>query len=321
MKNDLTVSLLGFPLANRDLTVELRDPTSDAVVRTVKPFLDGTARIPQLEPGAYEMTVKHPNLAVPVLRRPIRILPGGDTKVSVLIDPSKFRNTPIEDIPDANLEPVQTIVKSIAETVLPLGKKQPGEAIRAEDWNAMASGLREVALAVAELTRLVSPTGHNHPEFVTKFDEVTNNFSTLLNTLTAAMTELQRQIQSQRIRTQVEEVLSVAQVPKEDDRSKQLLALVDRLEQNVTATPLVFGKTARNTGVEVEAHLSAILEANQNKPEIVNSVKVATLAKSVEILKTQRTTDYQSEIEHLRTLDRTGAQAGLISIVKAQRSS
>src|SRR5829696_2472469 len=140
MKNDLTVNLLGFQAANRDMTVELHDPSSGALVRTVKPFLDGTVRVPQIEPGAYEMTVKHPNLPVPVLRRPIRVLPGGDTKVSVLIDPSKFRNTPIEDIPEANLEPVLTIARSVAETVLPLGKKQPGEAIRAEDWNAMASG-------------------------------------------------------------------------------------------------------------------------------------------------------------------------------------
>jgi hypothetical protein len=321
MKNELTVNLLGFPAANRDMTVELRDPTSNTVVRTVKPFLDGTVRVAQMPPGAYQMTVIHPNLAVPVLTRSIRVLPGGDTKISVLIDPSKFRNTPIEDIPEANLEPVQTIAKSVAETMLPLGQKQAGEAIRSEDWNAMASGLREVALAVAELTRLISPTGHDHPEFVTKFDEVTNNFSTLLNTLTAAMTELQRQIQSQRIRAQVEEVLSEANIPKEDSRSKQIMTLVENLEKSVTKTPTAFGKDARNVGAQVETHLSAIIEANRNNPAFVNSEKVATLSQSVEILKTQRTTDYRSEIEHLRTLDRSGTQAGLISIMKKTERS
>jgi hypothetical protein len=320
MKNDLTVNLLGFQAANRDMTVELHDPSSGSLIRTVKPFLDGTVRIPQLEPGAYEMTVKHPNLPVPIIRRPIRVLPGGDTKVSVLIDPSKFHNTPIEDIPEANLEPVQSIAKSVAETVLPLAKKQPGEAIRAEDWNAMASGMREMALAIAELTRLISPTGHDHPEFIAKFDEVTGNFSTLLNTLTTAMTELQRQIQSQRIRAQVEDVLTEANVPKEDPRSKQLLAAVENLERNVSASPLTFGKAARNAGVEVEAHLSALIEANQNKPEVVNSPKVATLSKTVEILKSQRTTNYRSEIEHLRTLDRSGDGAGIISIMKPRQS-
>lgn len=319
MKNDLTVNLLGFQAANRDMTVELHDPASGSLVRTVRPFLDGTVRVPQIEPGAYEMTVKHPNLALPVLRRPIRVLPGGETKVSVLIDPSKFHNTPIEDIPEANLEPVLTIARSVAESVLPLASKRPGEAIRAEDWNAMASGMREMALAIAELTRLISPTGHDHPEFVSKFDEVTQNFSTLLDTLTTAMTELQRQIQSQRIRAQVEDVLSEANIPREDPRSKQLMTAVESLEKNVNASPLVFGKTARNAGVEVEAHLSAIIEANQNKPEVVNSEKVATLAKTVEILKTQRTTDYRSEIEHLRTLDRSGSRAGIISIVKPGR--
>src|SRR5207247_816290 len=97
--------------------------------------------------------------------------PTGETTVSVLIDPSKFRNTPIADIPDANLGPVREQVASIAETVLPLGQKQPGEAIKAEDFNLMATSIREMALAVAELTRLVSPVGHNHPELEAKFDE------------------------------------------------------------------------------------------------------------------------------------------------------
>ena len=37
---------------------------------------------------------------------------GGDTRVSVVIDPSQFRNTPIEDIPDANLGPVRDTTTS-----------------------------------------------------------------------------------------------------------------------------------------------------------------------------------------------------------------
>ena len=67
--NDLTINLMGFPAVNRDLTVELRDPVTSAVVREVKPFLDGTVRVPKLDAGAYEMTVRHPNLTLPILRR------------------------------------------------------------------------------------------------------------------------------------------------------------------------------------------------------------------------------------------------------------
>ena len=88
--NDLTVSILGFPAVNRDLSVEIRDPVSNTLVREATPFLDGTVRVPQIAAGSYEIFVKHTNLATPVLRRPIRVLPTGDTRVSVVIDPTLF---------------------------------------------------------------------------------------------------------------------------------------------------------------------------------------------------------------------------------------
>ena len=209
MANNLILNILGFPAANRDLTVEVRDPLTRRVVQTAKPFLDGTVRLPGIDPGAYELAILHPNLALPVVRRPIRILPSGDTRVSVVIDPSQFRNTPIEDIPDANLGPVRDTVTSIGETALPLSHKQAGEAIRSDDWNAMAGAVHDLASAVAELTRLVSPTGHDHPELVAKFDEMSSNFDQLVNTLSASMTELQRQIQAQRFRRQIDDLVSV----------------------------------------------------------------------------------------------------------------
>src|SRR3982751_4840146 len=146
---DLTLNLLGFPAVTKDLTVEVRDPATQNVVLT----------------------------------RPIRVLPVGDTKVSLVIDPSKFRNTPIEDIPDANLTPVQDLVKSVAETVLPLSNKVSGEAILSRDWNTLAGAVRDLANAIGELTQLVSPRGHNHPELETKFNEVTGNFEGLVNTI------------------------------------------------------------------------------------------------------------------------------------------
>src|SRR5215813_11855474 len=164
---DLNLSILGFPAVNSALSVELRD-SDDTVVQTGQPFLDGSVRMTALQPGAYQLAVLHPNLALPVIRQPIRILPTGDTSVTVLIDPSKFRNTPIADIPDANLGPVRDRATSVAETTLPLSQKRPGEAIVADDWNGMATGIRDLAQATGELTRLVSPLGHNHPELEDK---------------------------------------------------------------------------------------------------------------------------------------------------------
>lgn len=310
--SDLTVNILGFAAVNRDLKVELRDPVTNSVVREVTPFLDGTVRIPKIDAGAYDLAVKHPNLALPVLRRPIRVLPTGDTKVSVLIDPSQFRNTPIEDIPEANLAPVRDTLQSVAETVLPLGHKQPGEAIRSEDWNALVSGLRDVAQAVTELTRIVSPTGHDHLEFNRKFDEMSQNFSTLLNTLSAAMTELQRQIQTERMRNQLIDVLDAAEVPQ--DKRKPFLAPVEELQKSVTESPVSFGRKARTAGVEIEQMLENLKV--EKKPEFSTAKPVETLGETVQLMKRQPATSYTAELEHLRRVDRAGDNAGLIGVFK-----
>lgn len=306
MNNNLLVNVFGFPAANRDLTVEVRDPLTREVVRTARPFLDGTVRLSGIDPGAYELAVRHPNLTLPVIRRPIRILPSGDTRISVVIDPSQFRNTPIEDIPDANLGPVRDTVTSVGETTLPLARKQPGEAIRSDDWNAMAGAIHDLASAVAELTRLVSPTGHDHPELVSKFDEVTGNFDQLVNTLSASMTELQRQIQAQRFRRQVEDLVSVGQL--DSVAAAPLLTLVGSLETNVTESPLVYGRRARDVGQQLTAAVAQVVET---KPVLNDTPEVKALAQSTDLLRAQQATSYTSEIEFHRMTDRTLGAGGL----------
>jgi hypothetical protein len=301
---NLSLSIVGFPAANRDLTVELRDPATANVVRTVKPFLDGTVRVPQIEAGVYELAVKHPNLTLPVITRPIRVLPVGDTKVSVVIDPSRFRNTPIEDIPDANLTPVQDAVRSVAETVTPLAGKVPGEAILAQDWNTMASAIRDLADAVGELTRLVSPVGHSHPELEKKLAEMQGNFEELVNSVSASLTELQRQIQTTRFRTQVADVLGKANIDITSEKGKAFTDLVTRLEESATSSPLVFGREARNTGVQLASKLEALLDEQSADPEFANSDAVKGLSTSIDLLKQQRSTDYSAELQNYRKVDR-----------------
>jgi len=312
---DLNVSILGFPAVNRDLTVELRDPTVGTVVKTAQPFLDGTVRLGQLTAGAYELTVSHPNLTLPVLRRPIRVLPTGDTRISVLIDPSRFRNTPITDIPDANLGPVRDSAQTVAETVLPLAQKQPGEAITAADWNVMASSIRDLAVAVTELTRLVTPVGHNHPELETKLEEVGGNFGTLLETLSAAFIELQRQIQTERFRQQVEDVLSLGTIDRTAGPGKELLDAVGRMRTTVTDSPTQFGRVARTTGVELATKLEQILDDRAGDDVFVNSTQVRQLSETVDLLKAQRSTTYSAELEHHRKTDRVLGAGGLTTVI------
>jgi len=313
--SDLNLSILGFPAVNPELKIELRDPATRTVVKEAQPFLDGTVRMSRLDPGAYELAVTHVNLATPVLLRQIRVLPVGDTRIQVLIDPSKFRNLPIEDIPDANLGPVSDAAQGVAETVLPLAQKQPGEAITAADWNAMASSIRDLALAVGELTRLVTPVGHNHGELERKIEEISGNFATLLETLSAAMTELQRQIQGERFRKQVENVLAAADVDPTQGTGKEFLDIVGRLSTNITDSPARFGRTARTTGVQLGTKLEQLLDAKADDEEFLNSPQVKQLSETVDLLKQQQTTTHVDELQHQRKVDRTLGSGGLVDVL------
>lgn len=310
--SDLSMSILGFPEANRDLTVELRDPISTNVVATARPFLDGTVRIPSIDPGGYEVRLVHPNLTLPVLTRPIRVLPVGDTNISLLIDPSRFRNTPIADIPETNLTPVADTLTSVGETVLTLAHKRAGESIRADDWNSMASGIRDLAGAASELTRLVTPTGHDHPELVSKVEEMQTNFTTLLDTLSAAMTELQRQIQALRFQRQIGDLADRGALP--EDRRVALMGIVAQLDQSITESPTVFARAARNVGVQLSTSLEQILDEHADDGEFLTSDAVRNVSQAVDLLREQRTTTYAGELEQHRRTDRTFGGGGLFQV-------
>lgn len=303
--SDLTMSILGFPAVNRDLSVQLRDPVTQNLVRTVTPFLDGTVRVPNIDPGAYEISVFHPNLTLPVLRRPVRILPVGDTNVTVLIDPSKFRNTPIEDIPDANLTPVTDMTRSIAETVTPLGTKVAGEAIKSQDWNTLANGVRDLSNTTGQLTQLVSPVGHDHPELVAKINEMQGNFQTLLDSLTQALTELQRQIQTLRLQKQVRDLLDQAAVDPNSAKGLEFTSLVDTLTTKVTDPPTLFSRSTRDTAVQLSTKLETLIDSKAADPNFATSAAVSQIATSLDLLKTHRATTYDTELSFNRKLDRT----------------
>lgn len=301
--NNLSLNILGFAAVNRDLDISIVDPTTQAVIRTAKPFLDGSVIIPKISPGAYEVIIRHPNLALPVIRRPIRVLPVGETTVTVLIDPAKFRNTPIEDIPEANLGPIAELTRSIGETVTALATKVPGEAIRAGDWNTLAGAVRDLANTTGELTRLASPTGHDHPELIAKIDEMSTNFTTLLETLSQALAEMQRQIQTLRFRKQVEAVLAEAPNVTADKR-RGFLDLVDQLEGQVTDSPAVFSRASRNAAVRLQTKVEELLDAQPADSTFASSDQVKQVSQSIDLLKNNKAISYQSEIDFHRRLDR-----------------
>ncbi len=206
-KSSLILKLDGYPPANRDAVVQLFHPATGKKV-TAKPFLDGSLTLRNLDPGPYEMTVTHPNLINPIATRNIRLFPQPmPTRVPVLVPPDLFRDTPIRDIPDADLAPVQEVAAAVADSVAPIAGKSPGEVIRAEDWNVLASAVADLARAVGELTRIVSPVGHDHPEIAAKIDEVQGNIRRFSDAFGRSLLELRREIESQNLRRRMDTVL------------------------------------------------------------------------------------------------------------------
>jgi hypothetical protein len=120
------------------------------------------------------------------------------------------------------------------------------------------------------------------------------------------MAELQRQIQAQRVRTQVEDVLDRAAVDRASPQGRQMLDLVGRLEEKVTEPPLSFGRASRDVGVQLETQLQQLIDQKApDNPDFADAPPVKTLAAATDLLKTQRATSYDAELEHHLLADRT----------------
>src|SRR3712207_624736 len=107
------IRLEGFAAANREAEVQLVNQATGQTVRR-HPFLDGSLLVRDLDPGPWELTVTHPNLINPIDRRIVRLFPQlVPTRVPVLVPPDLFRDSPIRDIPDADLAPVQQTAAAV----------------------------------------------------------------------------------------------------------------------------------------------------------------------------------------------------------------
>lgn len=258
------IRLQGFPAANRETEITLVNQVSGISIKR-KPFLDGQLLIRDLEPGPYEMTVIHPNLVQPIEKRMVRLFPQiAPTRVPVIVRPELFRDTPIRDIPDADLSPVQQTAATVKQTALPLANKAPGEVIRAGDWNALAGAVADLAGAVLELTQLVSPTGHDHPEIAEKIAEVQGNLRRFAESFGKSLVELRRDIENQNLRRKVETVLDKAGADQEvRDR---LLGRVKELEAGLQQTTPVFTTKLATTGLNLQQEINN-LALGQGDPD------------------------------------------------------
>ena len=243
-KGALSFQLSGFTPANRDAEVVLTN-TSTGQTLTRSPFLDGSLVVRDVDPGLWDVKVTHPNLIQPIFTQKIRVFPQiPPTFVPVPVPEVIFQDTPIRDVPDANLGPVQQAITSARDSLSPVQGKAPGEVIRASDWNTLISAVRDIADNVLQLTNLVSPRGHDHPEIADKIAEVQQNIRNFSEAFGKSLLELRREIESNYFRGALTNALDVAQAPEatRDD----LLGRVGQLTETLQADPSIFTNQLNN---------------------------------------------------------------------------
>lgn len=283
-KADVSIKLQGYAPANRDAVVSLTSESTGKRVET-KPFLDGSVMMRDLEPGIYELEVRHPNLMLPIEKRKIRVFPQlQPTRVNIHVPDVVFRDTPITDIKDADLTPVQRAAASARTQALEAGTKSPGDAIHAADWNRLAGAVADLAKAVGDLTELVSPRGHDHPEIAAKIDEVQGNLRSFAEAFGKTVLEIRRQFEVDQIKKHADDALDLNQRP--DLREK-----IEKLNEGVLKdTPQYTAQMAR-LGRDVLERINEIaLRSGDDAERFLNQASVKELterAKTYSVAGTQ----------------------------------
>lgn len=303
----VNLKLQGHVPANRDAVVRMVNAaTGERIER--KPFLDGTLTVRDMTPGSWHLEVIHPNLVNPLFTAPIRVLPQPrPTFIPIPIPAARFEDNPIRDVPDADLAPIQQAATAVRAVAAPLGGKAAGEVIRAEDWNQLSNAVSDLAAAVLELTGIVSPRGHDHPEIAAKIDEVQGNLRRFIDSFGRSLLELRRDIESQNLRRTTTDMLDAAGVVGLD-RDRVLGRVVD-LEHSLRDTPLEFTRKLSSTGSVLAAEVNRLAVAQGDGADDflqLDSVKrVMTVAEQLSGAGTKLRAE-----EELETYRRTGIATG-----------
>jgi hypothetical protein len=258
-RGTFSLQLSGFPAANRDAQVTLTNTSTGETV-TRNPFLDGSLTIRDLDPGLWNVKVTHPNVIAPIYSQTVRLFPQViPTLVPIVIPPDLFQDTPIRTVPEANLGPVQQALTTIRDAIGPIQNKSPGEVIRASDWNSLASAVRDLAANVLQLTNLISPVGHTHPEIADKIAEVQQNLQNFAQAFGQNLLQLQRELETENLRQTLTTALDQAQASQavRDD----LLGRVSSLNNVTQADPSVFTSQLSNTGNRVLSAMAGLVTA------------------------------------------------------------
>jgi len=277
MKSAIQLNLTGFTAAARDATVKLVNRATGAAIER-KPFLDGTLLVRDIDPGEYEVEVRHPNLVQAITRQQIRIFnQPRPTVITIPVPKDLFVDNPIRDIPDADLGPVQQATTAARDQVMPLMGKSPGEVIKASDWNTLVGVVSDLASAVLELTNLVAPRGHDHPEIAEKIGEVQENLRRFAEAYGQSLLEIRRELEAQKLNSKAESALVGVNLEPavRDNLRARFTELIDAVQ---SPTPVFTDKLARTARTVQET----VQVAASNDPRVLESAEVQQLMQVAE---------------------------------------
>ncbi len=293
---------------NRDMMVELTNQATGQKVN-VKPYLDGKVVARNIEPGQWRAVVKHPNMLFPVYDKPVRVFPDRPTFVPVRIPENIFENTPIEDTPEADLAPVQARFDDAAAQAGAQANKLAGQPIYADDWNLLAGTIGDLARASGDLSKLVSPIGHDHPEIATKIDEVQANLQRFYDLFGRSLAQLQRQVQQLALQRQIE--AAVGTVPNVSPKQREELdKAVGDLAGAWADKPATYSLKKKRAGQALAQTINAMVADSdtpvENEPAVKKAQEVVAAMASE-----QPAADYSKEIENQQRIETRSGGAPL----------
>ena len=299
------------PAINRDIEVELISEASGAR-KTVKPYLDGSVRVSDLEPGGWRVLVKHPNMIHAVLDRRITVLPDRPTFVPLQIPKDIFSNTNVRDTPEADLGPELGRLDEVVEKADQQAKKVAGQPIFAADRNAMAGTLGDVARTTRDLAQKVTPIGHDHPELVEKITELQGNIERFFEVFGQTVVQLQRQIQQLALHQQAQATLD--KLPDiTPAKREEMTKAIDKLAEASDQRSDIYTREVKRAGEQVYTKLMEA--AGGDEALLADKDVVELLGVAREMSKTAPAVDYKRELESLKRIEATQSNKSLTKLL------
>lgn len=250
----VSMNLLGYAQGNAQMTAEVWNPATNLKIAEARVLADGSVQLPNIPTGAYQVKVRHANLVTEVATQTIYVSPAGETRVSMYIDPKKFTNLSIVDVPDTDLEPLATMAQSAELAAGGLTNKMPGEILTAAWANGIAMAVRDLAHVVTALSRSVTPIGHNHLEYENKLNELSTNFQNLVQTIAESTVQMQRRFEIQKLRTRIEDVFEVGTV--DSAKRTTVLGVLTAMEANINESPQLYSQRMRAAANTIKTTLA-----------------------------------------------------------------